>query len=379
MAQRKLPDLSATQLIASGAATLVAAYGASYLGVYGTILGAAFTSVVSTAASVIGKHYLDQGKEQIRERTHLVTGEHEQDPGEAARSATAADATRAAGSPLTAEVRASGSTRIAETRVAGAGAPKGHAAPPAPRVGGGDPNRTRVDDPSGRPALAGDPNATRLDLPSLGDAALADPNATRFGASAADATRLDRTPAEIVAAELAAEAGDAPQRQASWQAALDDSLLWAKQRWKLLTASAVVVFVVVIGGITLYESVTDKTFGGVKGSGGTIGNVIRGQNEGSGGGTTHEPSHKPTDGPTAPGTSTPDGKPTDQPTDQPSGGPTEKPSESPSVPQTPTNEPTNTPTHEPTTAPSGGAGDGQTGGGGASTGKPGLQAPPQGN
>ncbi|RFU38797.1 hypothetical protein DZF91_25795, partial [Actinomadura logoneensis] len=120
MAQRKLPDLSATQLIASGAATMVAAYGASYLGVYGTIIGAAFMSVVSTAASVVGKHYLDQGTEQLKERAHLAAQEHEPDPGEAARAATSAAATRAAGSPLTAEVPGPVPVRAGDTRVAGA-------------------------------------------------------------------------------------------------------------------------------------------------------------------------------------------------------------------------------------------------------------------
>ncbi len=68
---RKLPDLSTTQLIASAVATAVAAFGASYLGVYGTIIGAALMSVISTAGSAVGKHYLDQGREQIKELSHL--------------------------------------------------------------------------------------------------------------------------------------------------------------------------------------------------------------------------------------------------------------------------------------------------------------------
>ncbi|MFC5181535.1 hypothetical protein [Actinomadura harenae] len=366
MAQRKLPDLSATQLIASGAATMVAAYGASYLGVYGTILGAAFMSVVSTAASVVGKHYLDQGKEQIKERAHLTgTDEDGRDPVEAARTATSTDATRAAGSPLT-----------ADAPVAGPGRPAGRA--PAPgRLGGGDPNTTRVDDPSGRPVPGGDPNATRFDLPTLGD-----PNATRFDASGLDGLHVDRKPARTVVEEaVAGQSGGDVAHKASWQSAVDDTIVWARQRWKMLTASAVVVFVVVIGGITLYESVTDQTFGGVKGNGGTIGNVIRGQNEGAGDTRTHEPSRNPSDEPSTTGTPTPDGGSgaPDQPTTRPTDGPTEKPTESPSVSPTPTGEPTTTPTHEPSSGPSGG-GAGQGGGGqnGGTTGKPGLQAPASG-
>ncbi|WP_026416804.1 hypothetical protein [Actinomadura oligospora] len=369
MAQRKLPDLSATQLIASGAATMVAAYGASYLGVYGTILGAAFMSVVSTAASVVGKHYLDQGKEQIRERTHPgLADEDGRDPGEAARTVTGADATRAAGSPLTAN--RPGITRVADTRVGGAaararaGSPAGWASAPGRRAGS-DPDNTRVDDVPGR-----DPNATRIDLPTLGD-----PNATRFDGSVLDAARFGQSPAETVSDELVAETpahGDGPVPKASWQAAMDDALHWAKQRWRLLTASAVVVFVVVIGGITLYESVTDRTFGGVNGTGGTIGNVIRGQNEGTAETPAHEPSQKPTDEPTTPGTSNPDGGTgvTNEPTNTPSGGPSEQPSQTPTVPETPTQEPSGTPTQEPSSQPSGGQGTG-----GGATGKPGVQAP----
>ncbi|WP_433335983.1 hypothetical protein [Spirillospora sp. CA-294931] len=78
--RRKLPDVSTTQLVASGLATAGAAVGASYLGVYGTIIGAAFMSVVSTAGAAIGQHYLDQGKEQIRTRAHPAFRPDDPDP-----------------------------------------------------------------------------------------------------------------------------------------------------------------------------------------------------------------------------------------------------------------------------------------------------------
>jgi len=119
---RRTPlDLSATQLIASGLATLAAAVGASFLGVYGTIVGAAFMSVVSTAGTALGKHYLDQGKEQFKERVQLQDAAHGETVARgAAGAATNLDPTRTLVLP------------------------------------GGDPNATRVD---------ADPNATRLDLP----------------------------------------------------------------------------------------------------------------------------------------------------------------------------------------------------------------------
>ncbi|MQY08189.1 hypothetical protein [Actinomadura macrotermitis] len=124
--QRKLPGVSTTQLIASGTATAIAAVGASFLGVYGTIAGAAFMSVVSTACTTIGKHYLDQGREQLKERTHLHTAAGQRHAaGQAAAEAVSADPTRT----------------VAWSHV------------------GGDPNATRLD----AGAVASDPNTTRLD------------------------------------------------------------------------------------------------------------------------------------------------------------------------------------------------------------------------
>jgi hypothetical protein len=124
---RKLPDVSTTQLIASAAATAVAAFGASYLGVYGTIIGAALMSVISTAGSAVGKHYLDQGRDQIKELSHLQTAARRRMAAEgAADEATSADPTRTV-------------------------------------VWSGDPNATRLDPNVTRLDPVGDPNATRLD------------------------------------------------------------------------------------------------------------------------------------------------------------------------------------------------------------------------
>ncbi len=69
-AEGRRPDLSMTQLVASGAAKVVATVAASRLGVVGTLTGAAVSSVVSTAGSAILRHYLDRGKETV---LHVVT------------------------------------------------------------------------------------------------------------------------------------------------------------------------------------------------------------------------------------------------------------------------------------------------------------------
>ncbi|GAA2585432.1 hypothetical protein SMC26_01905 [Actinomadura fulvescens] len=195
--RRRLPDLSTTQVVASGLATLAAAWGASYLGVYGTILGAAFMSVASTAGAAVCKHYLDQGKQQLQDMTHL------QD-----------------------EVRGQEAARGAAARATSA-----------------DPTRTMI-----WPGDA-DPNATRVDgLPTFGDG---DPNVTR----------VDRPPAETVANTLATQAGDQAVKEAAWRAAFGNTKVWLRQRWMVLAVSSAAVFALVLGGITVFEWRTGDAFG----------------------------------------------------------------------------------------------------------------------
>ncbi|MEW2358580.1 hypothetical protein [Spirillospora sp. NPDC029432] len=309
--RRKALDLSTTQLIASGLATLAAAVGASFLGVYGTVIGAAFMSVVSTAGAAVGKHYLDQGKEQIKERTHLQ------------------DAVRD------------------ETVARGAAAEALNA----------DPTRTVVwPGGSGRPG--GDPNATLLDPPGGGD-----PNATR----------LDLSPAETVADALAAEAGGEAVRRAAWRDAFRDSLAWARRRWAVLAVSSVAVFAVVMAGITVLEKITDKPaaswVGADDGRGTTWSNL--GNDDGGGAepaetpspGTTRE-SERPTDTPATGGQET--APETGRPTPPATSGP-EQPDRPTPTPSTEPEQPVDPGTTTAPTAPGGGGGDQQQDGSGAGT------------
>ncbi|WP_018656823.1 hypothetical protein [Actinomadura flavalba] len=296
---RKLPDWSNTQLVASGAATLAAAVGASYIGVYGTVIGTAFMSVVSTAGAVVGKYYLDQGKQQIKERGHLgASAEARRDAVDAMAEATSADPTRRAG---------------------------------AAHVGGGDPNATRLD------ASGGDPNATRVDLHALGG----DPNATR----------VDRPAAETVADHLAAEAGEESQREAARKAAWANTVAWARRHWLRLAASAATVFVLVLGTITVWELVAGGIGeGGEKGP--TVVRVFGGDTDRAP--TTPTPSVTRDDGP-AP-TQSPTGT-QETPGPETSAPATRTPSTTPSTQAPPTTAPTTprpTPTQEaPTTGPTG--------------------------
>ncbi|WP_019631265.1 hypothetical protein [Actinomadura atramentaria] len=277
---RKLPELSTTQLIASGVATLGAAVGASYLGVYGTIGGAAFMSVASTAGGIVAKHYLDQGKEQIRERAHLMSSAVSRDEVErAAAEATSASPVRA-GAPAHTPRRAD------------------------------DPNTINLD-PN---ATLLDPGATRIDtpLPFGGD-----PGATRLDGSAA------------VAGDLAAEAGDAARR-ASWRTALGDTGAWARRHWGKLAASSAAVFVLVLGAISLYEVAAGAGIGRGGGQGPTVVRVF-------GGGTADKPAQHPT----APATDAPGETPSTTPPASPTPG-TTAPSEQPTT-TPPSERPTTTP------------------------------------
>jgi hypothetical protein len=66
MSGRRGLNLSAAQVIASVLATLSAAVAASFLGVAGTLLGAALGSVVSTMGTEIYKHYLQRSEERLK-------------------------------------------------------------------------------------------------------------------------------------------------------------------------------------------------------------------------------------------------------------------------------------------------------------------------
>lgn len=295
---RKLPDLSTTQLIASAAATAVAALGASYLGVYGTIIGAALMSVISTAGSAVGKHYLDQGREQIKELTHLQTESRRRDAAAgAAGEATSADPTRTA-------------------------------------VWSGDPNATRFDPLPG----GGDPNATRLDSAAGGD-----PNATRLDA------------VHSVAGRLADAAGEDAVKEAARRSAWQSTAEWAKAHWVKLVVSSAAVFAIVIAGITIVEASTGKPIG-KSDKGLTVTNVLGG---GGGGEPDDGPPPSPTDRPTQPDATptgdaptgeaptgetptTPEAPPSTRPPERPSDGPTSRP-----APETPTAPSSQAPTDGP--------------------------------
>ncbi|MFD0688968.1 hypothetical protein [Actinomadura fibrosa] len=315
--QRRLPDLSTTQLIASGVATLAAAVGASYLGVYGTILGAAFMSVASTAGSAICKHYLDQGREQLKDLSHIQAAVQQRDAAQTA----AAEAVSA------------------------------------------DPTRTVAWPGGGAWPAGGDPNATRLDLPLPGAGR---PGPVPPGGGDPNATRLDRTPAETVAESLAEDAGEDAVREVVRRSALQSTVEWAKRNWVKLAVSSAAVFAIVICGITLYEATTGSSLGKNE-KGLTVTKVLTGGTD-----TQDTPSKspspettEPSDAPTG-GTS---GTPSDTPSTGTTGGTTGRPTQTPTVTPTAPSTAPSTPTEPNTPAPTrSSGGDGGGGGGGVQQG-----------
>lgn len=60
-------DLSPSQIAGGGVATLAAATTASYAGLYGTIIGAALMSVISTSGTAIAQYYLRRSGDKAKE------------------------------------------------------------------------------------------------------------------------------------------------------------------------------------------------------------------------------------------------------------------------------------------------------------------------
>ena len=83
-------DLSLSQVAGAGAATLTAATAASYLNVYGTVIGAAVIAILSTVASPLLQHWFSRGGEQARQLAGKVRA------GDAARAGASPAASGAA-------------------------------------------------------------------------------------------------------------------------------------------------------------------------------------------------------------------------------------------------------------------------------------------
>lgn len=171
------------------------------------------------------------------------------------------------------------------------------------------------------------------------------------GSEAASDTMPDRVPdAETTAAVVPAQGTEPEQPQNAWLRLVD-----RYGRGRVLTVSALVLFVVVMGVVLVVELAIGKPLSdavrGVEGSGTTI---SRERSTGTDDPATPAPSNPAVDPSTVP-TQEPDPAPSTTPTEEPSTTPTPDPTESPAPEPSP--EPT-TPDPDPSTTPYPGTGEG---------------------
>ncbi|WP_432106754.1 hypothetical protein [Streptomyces sp. AA1529] len=250
-------ELSVAQVLGSAVAAVVAAFAAGQLGVYGTFLGAGVMSLVATSGGPVFQHFFSRTGEQIKEVTvppkarqvpvrDPAAGWKDDEGGHSTQAVHNADVLHGTGPVTTttwgqgagsgtgpgAEPDAADATRALRrddlTRALRSGA---EAVPPRDAA-----DATRV-------LRSQDP--ARSSLPA---------DATRALAGA------DRSaPARGGAADAAAAPGDG-----EFTAATIHGTKWRGRRRTLLPA--VLVFVIAIGGITLYEALSGHSVSGGKGT-----------------------------------------------------------------------------------------------------------------
>jgi len=243
--------LSGTQVIAGVLATLTGAIAASYLGVAGTLIGAALGSIASTMGTEVYRHYLLRSQEGLRSAGemlyHRTTGTHTATQP----TATQPTATQRAETPD----HATYATGVTQPSEAGAAA-------------------------SGRHAAPADPASTQL-IPEL--AAL-----RRNGSPARWAGGGDRDgggPGETAGTRAGGQVGDGEtgsgspvagpgRRGGHWWDGI------SRRQWLTYGGVTVGAFVVVIAAITIFELSVGKPVNAVvwnqHGTGTSVGNLVTG-------------------------------------------------------------------------------------------------------
>lgn len=299
MSERQKLELSFSGLAAGALATITATVLASFLGSYGTLIGAGASSVISTAGAAIYQHFFRRTGSKLKEagghlnttglrNTHvfdqgtaLVTTPDPRRPGgtrsestvkpevpaqpaRSSRPRTLADVmgeTRGGTTAKIGDQASGGKATSAEAR--GTQTVKGNLGAFAERPGddgtdpagafgpvsettGGDsggsecPDGTRV---MGAAAEPGGPGDTDDATDAAGESNLADTDD-------AETMVINRMGG---VSEVYSSSGVPPKRPA-----LGVMLAWARGRWPKLLAGAVAVFLVVMGAVTVIEAIMDK-------------------------------------------------------------------------------------------------------------------------
>ncbi|MBQ0864225.1 hypothetical protein [Streptomyces sp. RK75] len=288
-------DLSVAQVLGSAVAAVVAAFAAGQLGVYGTFLGAGVMSLVATSGGPIFQHFFSRTGEQLKEVT--VPPKARQAPvrdpaagwkddeghhtSQAVHNADALHDPRAAATqllPTTSWGRGPGSGTAGDsggtTRAAGAvgGATTGGAAAGGAAVGDDEARALSRDDitralrPDAAPRAPGGTDATQ---------ALRSEDATRMLRRDDPTRALRRDEATQVLGTVKRPVGPVGAEElpghGEFTGATTHGTKW--RGWRRTLLPAVVVFVIAIGGVTLYEAISGHSVSGGKGT--SISDVFR--------------------------------------------------------------------------------------------------------
>lgn len=272
--QSKRIDLSLTQVLGSAVATVVAAFLAGQLGVYGTFIGAGVVSLVATSGGPIFQHLFRRTGEQIKEATVQAKPRTRQlpvrDPAPGWKDEPQHGATNSVppGQAPSLDGPAEGER-------------DGDTAPP---------DQVQLLDTSLLTQMlpqAGAPGTPGRGTPGRGTPGEGQDDATRVlrVPGGDDATRVLRT----VEQRPAAGPGDpgGPEDDEEFSAATTHGTRW--RGWRRTLLPALIVFVIAIGGITVYEAASGNSFSGGKGT--SISHVFR--HSGSSGGGSDSPSVTP--------------------------------------------------------------------------------------
>jgi hypothetical protein len=294
--------LSGTQVIASVLATLSAAVAASYLGVAGTLVGAAVGSVVSTMGTEIYKHYLQRSRERLRTAGQVLyhsaartrTGDTLNQPA-ASSGGRQATYPRTAGQPgVTQDLGRQGAagqdaanreTAVWDRRQYG-----------VPR----DAHETEmIPGLSTQWAGAGNGAATNGGSPNGGSSGASRPD----GASASrQGSASQNSASEYAHGSITPEgpSGDAGGRGSLWEAITSFFGSLTRRQWLTYGGIAAGFFVVVLAGITVVELTVGKPVDamvyGRHASGTSVGNALSGH---------RSPRQKPTTQPSGTSSATP--------------------------------------------------------------------------
>ncbi|WP_431982725.1 hypothetical protein [Streptomyces qinglanensis] len=293
-------ELSLAQVLGSAVAAVVAAFAAGQLGVYGTFLGAGVMSLVATSGGPVFQHFFSRTGEQIKEVTvppkarqvpvrDPAAGWKDDEGGHTGQAVHNADVLHDSGPVTTSWGQGAGS---------GTGPGAEPDAADATRALRRD-DLTRALRSEAEAVPPRDADATR----ALGAA-----DATRVLRSQdlarsphpADATRAlegaDRSASDRSAQDGSAPAGETPG-DGEFTEATTHGTTW--RGWRRTLLPAVLVFVIAIGGITLYEALSGHNVSGGKGT--SLSDVFRPGHDSSTGDAPDAPPASPDQGGTEDG------------------------------------------------------------------------------